>query len=111
MYEYLLSEEAAFDLLMAERAYLDYFSRIGEKNKGIHWAHDFFQAYRAEIDNLKVDPYRHPFCRVYPFNQIETRYRSFTAGWFRVFYTVEADSFTVWAVRSTKSDFSQIPPT
>ncbi len=108
MYEYRITESATADLLMAEHAYLDYFLRLGDCGKGVAWAQDFFDSYRREIERMKVDPFRHPYCRVFPFDSLDTGYRSFIVGWFTVFYTVEEESFTVWAVKSSKSDFRNI---
>ncbi len=51
----------------------------------------------------------HALCNVYPFDESnEHGYRSFRLGWFTVFYTVEVSSFTVWHVRSSKSDFTTL---
>lgn len=108
MFEYLIDPEAVGDLIAAERAYLEYFSRFGEYEKGVLWEERFFVEYRREIEILKCDPCHHPPCRVFPFDCCDTMYRSFVVGWFTVFYTVEESSFTVWAVKSSKSDFSRI---
>lgn len=108
MFEYLIDPEAVGDLIAAERAYLEYFSRFGEYEKGVLWATRFFEDYRREVDVLKRDPFKHSLCRVFPFDCGDAPYRSFVVGWFTAFYTVEESSFTVWAVKSSKSDFSRI---
>lgn len=108
MFEYLIDSGAVGDLIAAERAYLEYFSRFGEYEKGVRWAECFFKEYKHEIELLKCDPYRYPPCRIFPFDCGSTAYRSFVVGWFTVFYTVEESSFTVWAVKSSKSDFSRV---
>ena len=108
MFEYFVDPEAVGDLMAAERAYLEYFSRFGEYEKGVRWAERFFEDYRQEIENLKRDPCKHPVCCVFPFDCCDTAYRSFVVGWFTVFYTVEEASFVVWAVKGSKSDFSRV---
>lgn len=107
-YRYRIDDIANLELRNVETVYLTYFARIGNMAKGVEWAASFYADYRAQIEELKSNPYRYPACDVYPFDCIETKYRSFRVGWFTIFYTVEEDTFTVWHVRSSKSNFTTI---
>ena len=106
MYEYRIDDLAVLELQEADRIYTTYFARLGEREKGEAWAARFFVDYFETIERLKKNPFFYGKCRVYPFNQGATEYRSFVVGWFTVFYTVEAESFTVWHVRPSRSDFT-----
>ena len=108
MYEYLIDDVAQAELDSVGGVYISYFARFGDPAKGRAWANRFYKAYRDHIEELKADPLRYGKCRVYPFNAIETEYHSFTVGWFTVFYTIEDESFTVWHVRSSRSDFTTV---
>lgn len=108
MYDYRIDELAVLDLQEADRIYTTYFARLGDRAKGEEWATQFFSDYHGKIERLKDNPFFYGKCGVYPFNRGDTEYRSFVVGWFTVFYTVEATSFTVWHVRPSRSDFSQI---
>lgn len=108
MYEYVIEDIANLELRDVEMVYLTYFARLGDAAKGAEWAERFYREYREKINDLKKDPFRYPICTVYPFNCIDAEYRSFTVGWFTIFYTIEAKRFIVWHVRSSKSDFSSM---
>ncbi|MBQ9004555.1 MAG: type II toxin-antitoxin system RelE/ParE family toxin [Eggerthellaceae bacterium] len=108
MHRYLIDDIAQAELDSAGGVYISYFARLGDPAKGRAWANRFYRTYRERIEELKENPTRHGRCRVYPFDALDTEYRSFTCGWFTVFYTVEPDSFTVWHVRSSRSDFTTI---
>lgn len=108
VYSYRIDEVANLELIEAGDLYVSYFARLGEYEKGLIWSDRFYEAYLKEIDRLKVNPLVHPQCSVYPFDCIDTGYRSFTVGWFTVFYTVEETTFTVWHIRSSKSDFTSV---
>ncbi len=110
MYSYRIDAIANIELADAGSAYLGYFARIGEPDKGEIWCDRFYDAYLGEIGRLEANPFIHPVCVVYPFDELDTTYRSFTVGWFTVFYTIEETTFTVWHVRSSKSDFSSVRP-
>ena len=107
-YKYLIDDIAQAELDSVGGVYISYFARLGDSAKGRRWANRFYRAYRDRINLLKEDPHQFGICRVYPFNVVDTEYRSFVVGWFTVFYTVAADSFTVWHVRSSRSDFTTI---
>lgn len=108
MFSYCIDNIANIELIEAGNAYLSYFCRIGEPEKGDAWCDRFYEAYLREIERLEANPFIRPVCTVYPFDELDTTYRSFAVGWFTVFYTVEDSSFTVWHVRSSKSDFSSV---
>ena len=108
MFKYRIDDLAVLELQEADRAYVSYFARLGERSKGEAWARRFFRDYFERINLLKSNPFFYGKCRVYPFDEVETEYRSFTVGWFTVFYTVETDTFTVWHVRPSRSDFTTI---
>lgn len=105
MYKYRIDAVAALELRDAGDLYESYFAELGDYEKGVEWADYFYREYSSVIERLKSNPFFYPVCNVYPFDIIDTSYRSFTCGWFTVFYTVELDSFTVWHIRSSKSDF------
>lgn len=108
MYSYLIDDIAQAELDAVGGVYISYFASLGDPAKGRAWANRFYHEYRSAITQLKKEPYGHPICTLYPFNIVPTEYRSFTVGWFTVFYTVESEarSFTVWHIRSSRSDFS-----
>lgn len=108
MYNYLIDDQAVTDLIEAEFSYRIYFAHLGEYSKGEQWARRFMDEYRRHIELLKENPFIHGICTLYPFDCVETKYRRFTVGWHTAFYTVDDASFTVWAVRSSKSDFSSL---
>lgn len=108
MYEYLIDDVANLELRDVETVYLTYFARLGDAARGAEWAARFYSDYRERIEEVKENPFRHPVCTVYPFDCVDTEYRSFTVGWFTVFYTVGDGKFAVWHVRSSKSDFSSM---
>lgn len=108
MYKYLIDDIAQAELDSVGGVYISYFARLGDSAKGRAWANRFYREYRERITTLKSDPFRYGRCLVYPFDRVETQYRSFTVGWFTVFYTVEADTFTVWHIRSSRSDFTTL---
>ena len=108
MYEYRIDELAVLELQEADRMYTAYFARLGDRAKGEAWAARFFQDYFEKVNQLKENPFFYGKCDVYPFTRGETEYRSFTVGWFTVFYTVEAETFTVWHVRPSRSDFTKM---
>ena len=63
MFEYFVDPEAVGDLMAAERAYLEYFSRFGEYEKGVRWAERFFEDYRQAVSYTHLDVYkRQPSC-------------------------------------------------
>ena len=92
--------------------YVSWFAPLGNPAKGRAWANRFYGEYRGRIEGPRSNPWRFPACTVYPFDAVDTEYRSFVVGWFTVFYTVEgeAGTFTVWHVRSSRSDFSKMRP-
>lgn len=108
MFSYRIDPLAELELEQAGQAYELYFDELGDYEKGVLWADRFYADYARAIALLKDNPLFYPVCTVYPFNEIKTAYRSFRCGWFTVFYTVENDSFTVWHIRASRSDFSQI---
>lgn len=109
MHEYFIDPVAQIELEEAGNAYLAYFTAQGNARRGAELAEAFAYDYRRKIDQLKKTPCMYPFCSVYPFSHgNENGYRSFRIGWFTVFYTVYEDSFVVWHVRSSKSDFSAL---
>ena len=109
MHEYLIDPVAQIELEEAGNAYLAYFTAQGNTRRGAELSKAFAYDYRRKIKQLKKTPYMYPLCSVYPFSCAnEAGYRSFRVGWFTVFYTVHDDSFVVWHVRSSKSDFSSM---
>ena len=108
MYKYLIDDIALIELRDVENTYISYFAKMGDLEKGIMWSSRFYEDYKKSIDEIKENPYKYSKCCIYPFNCIETQYRYFTVGWFTIFYTVEDDSFTIWHIRSSKSDFSTL---
>ena len=110
MYRYRIDDLAQAELDAVGGVYISYFASLGNPAKGRAWANRFYREYRRRIDALKGQPRRFPICTVYPFNVVEARYRSFVVGWFTIFYTVEDDecAFTVWHIRSSRSDFSTL---
>lgn len=108
MYQYFIDEAAAAELLDAQHVYRSYFARFGQIEKGERWARRFLSDYTHVIESLKNNPFLYSACRVFPFNLAESTYRTFCVGWFTVFYTVEDKSFTVWHIRSSRSDFRDI---
>ena len=109
MYSYLIDPLAELELEQAGRTYEFYFDELGDYEKGIAWADRFYADYAETIARLKDNPFFYARCTVFPFDQVDTAYRSFRCGWFTVFYTVESHSFTVWHIRASRSDFSEIP--
>ena len=110
MYEYRIDDIAALELQEADHIYVSYFAKLGEYEKGEAWAARFFDDYFEHIDALKRNPFLYSECSLYPFGGTDVGYRSFRVGRFIVFYTVEETSFTVWHVRSSRSDFSTLRP-
>lgn len=108
MYNYVIDQLAETELAQAGEAYENYFFLYGEYEKGVAWADKFYADYAETIERLKSNPFFYAKCDIYPFDILETEYRSFRCGWFTVFYTVQKDTFTVWHVRSSQSDFSVI---
>lgn len=107
-YDYLIDDIAQIELNSVASVYEAYFAKFGELQKGIEWADSFYETYEAKIEELKTCPTKYHVCTLYPFNLIETDYRTFTVGWFTVFYTVEKNTFTIWHIRSSSSDFTQL---
>lgn len=109
-YSYFIDDIAQAELAEAGATYVSYFSELGDSAKGKAWANRFYGEYRRRIEELKLNPYRFPVCTVYPFDVVDTEYRSFAVGWFTVFYTVDERnaSLIVWHIRSSRSDFSGI---
>ena len=110
MSRYRISDLAQAELEQVREAYTTYFIRLSDPAKGRAWAQRFYRAYRQRIEELKSNPYRYAACSVFPFDSVETEYRSFVVDWFTVFYTVEEDedAFTVWHIRSSHSDSSRM---
>lgn len=109
MYGYLIDPVAQLELEEAGNIYIRYFAGLGDIRRGEELADAFFDSYIDKIQQLKQMPYMHALCNVYPFDESNGHgYRSFRLGWFTVFYTVENSSFTVWHVRSSKSDFTSL---
>lgn len=108
MFNYVLDPLAALELEEVAYVYESYFAKIGDLRKGVDWADAFYDLYGKEIEEIKANPFKHGVCTEFPFDSVDTDYRSFVVGWFTVFYTVEESTFTVWHVRSSKSDFNAI---
>ena len=108
MYRYRIDPLAKIELEQAGLAYESFFDDLGDYEKGVAWADRFYLDYAKAIDTISLNPYFYPVCTVYPFNELSSRYRSFRCGWFTVFYTVEEQSFTVWHIRSSRSDFTAL---
>ena len=110
MYRYFIDEAAQAELDSVGGAYIAYFTTLGDPAKGRLWANRFYRDYRAAVEALEANPYRHRVCDLYPFDAIETEYRSFRVGWFTIFYSVDEDkkAFAVWHVRSSQSDFTKL---
>lgn len=108
MYKYIIDAIAEVELQEAGSAYELYFANIGDYEKGVAWADRFYAEYKEKIETLKENPFLYSPCCVYPFVLIETEYRSFPCGWYTIFYTVDDSSFTVWHIRSSRSDFTSI---
>ena len=107
MYSYRIDPIAQLELEEAGNVYIRYFAGLGDIERGEELADALFESYLDKVEQLKQMPFMHALCNVYPFDENnEHGYRSFRLGWFTVFYTVEASSFTVWHVRSSKSDFT-----
>ena len=64
MYEYQIDDVALLELQGADRVYVSYFARLGDREKGERWAARFFNEYRRAIDELKLDPFRFGKCTV-----------------------------------------------
>ncbi len=109
MHSYRIDPVAQLELEEAGNVYIRYFAGLGDIERGEELAEAFFDSYIDKIQQLKRMPFMHPLCNVYPFDDANERgYRSFRLGWFTVFYTVEDCAFTVWHVRSSKSDFTTL---
>ena len=109
-YSYRIDDLAQAELDAVGGLYISYFAKLGDPAKGRAWANRFYAEYRQRINGLKANPHRYPKCTVYPFGLVDTEYRSFVVGWFTVFYTVEErdGTFTVWHIRSSRSDFTKM---
>ena len=109
MYRYTIDPVAQLELEEAGNVYIAYFTGLGEPERGGELSEAFAFDYIQKIQQLKKTPFMYPLCTVYPFDGSDPHgYRSFRVGWFTVFYTVADDSFTVWHIRSSKSDFTAI---
>ncbi len=108
MYRYRIDVLAQRELEQVGDVYEGYFVDLGDYEKGVAWADRFYSEYARSIERLKNNPFIYPRCTLYPFDLIDTEYRSFRCGWFTVFYTVEEKTFTVWHIRSSRSDFTKM---
>jgi plasmid stabilization system protein ParE len=104
------NETAVNDKRVAKKIIREYFQRIDSPELSDKHIEEFVNDLEKKLDLLEKSPETFPVRRDHAFSSSDVPIRSFTSYWFTVFYTYdkEEDAVSVWFIRSSKSDFSNI---
>jgi hypothetical protein len=104
------NETAVNDKRIAKKIIREYFQRIDSPELSDKHIKEFVIDLEKKLDLLEKSPETFPVRHDYAFSRTDAQIRSFTSYWFTVFYTYdkEVDEVSVWFIRSSKSDFSNI---
>jgi plasmid stabilization system protein ParE len=104
------NETAVGDKRVAKKIIREYFEKIDSPELADKHIEEFINDLDRKLDILEKHPETYPIRRDYAFGRSGVAIRSFTSHWFTVFYTYdnETDEVSIWFIRSSKSDFSNI---
>ena len=110
MAEIRYNETAILDLAIAQDFIREYFEGVQSPELAKNHITTFFEELARKLDLLEGNPELYPIRRELYYSETKKPVRSFTCHWFIVFYvyTKEDDTVTIWFIRSSKSDYSNV---